>query len=54
MMLFSFPLAFVVIRTVKETNYEVEETVYVDDTPSGATTPVAHHHVDPEKASQGH
>ena len=31
MMLFSFPLAFLVIRTVKETNYDQEEVVYVDD-----------------------
>ena len=31
MMLFSFPLAFLVLRTVKETNYEDEKVVYVDD-----------------------
>ena len=31
MMLFSFPLAFLVIRTVKETNYEDEKVVYVDE-----------------------
>ena len=31
MMLFSFPLAFLVIRTVKQTNYDQEEVVYVDD-----------------------
>jgi len=31
MMLFSFPLAFLVIRTIKETNYEDEQVVYVDD-----------------------
>ena len=30
-MLFSFPLAFLVIRTVKQTNYDQEEVVYVDD-----------------------
>lgn len=30
MMLVSFPLAFVVIRTIKETNYEDEKVVYVD------------------------
>ena len=31
MMLVSFPLAFLVLRTVKETNYEDEAVVYVDD-----------------------
>lgn len=31
MMLFSFPLAFLVLRTVKETNYEDEEVVYIAD-----------------------
>lgn len=31
MMLVSFPLAFVVIRSIKETNYEDEEVVYVDE-----------------------
>ncbi|CAL1708425.1 unnamed protein product [Somion occarium] len=31
LMLVSYPLAFLVIRTVKETNYDDEETVYVDD-----------------------
>ncbi|EIN11170.1 hypothetical protein PUNSTDRAFT_98209 [Punctularia strigosozonata HHB-11173 SS5] len=31
MMLVSFPLAFLVIRTIKETNYEDEQVVYVDD-----------------------
>ncbi|KAJ3555735.1 hypothetical protein NM688_g2409 [Phlebia brevispora] len=31
MMLFSFPLAFLVLRTIKETNYEDEHVVYVDD-----------------------
>ena len=30
-MLFSFPLAFLVLRTVKETNYDDEQQVYVDD-----------------------
>lgn len=30
-MLFSFPLAFLVIRSIKETNYEGEETIYVND-----------------------
>ncbi len=31
MMLFSFPLAFLVIRSIKETNYEDEKVVYVED-----------------------
>ena len=31
MMLASFPLAFLVIRTIKETNYQDEEMVYVAD-----------------------
>ncbi|KZT07911.1 MFS general substrate transporter [Laetiporus sulphureus 93-53] len=31
MMLASFPLAFLVLRTVKETNYDDEQMVYVDD-----------------------
>ncbi len=31
MILISLPLAFIVVRTVKETNYEDEKTVYVDD-----------------------
>ncbi len=31
MMLVSFPLAFLVIRTIKETSYEEEKVVYVDD-----------------------
>lgn len=31
MMLVSFPLAFLVIRTIKETTYEEEKVVYVDD-----------------------
>lgn len=31
MLLVSFPLAFLVIRTVKETNYEDEKVVYVDE-----------------------
>jgi len=33
--LFAFPLAFLVIRTIKETNYEDEQTVYVDDIKAG-------------------
>lgn len=35
MILISFPLAFLVIRTVKETNYEHEHMVYVDDAAPG-------------------
>ncbi|KAH9848983.1 MFS general substrate transporter [Lenzites betulinus] len=31
LMLFSLPLAYLVIRSVKETNYEDEKVVYVDD-----------------------
>ena len=31
MLLVSLPLAFLVIRTIKETNYEDEKVVYVDD-----------------------
>ena len=31
MMLVSYPLAFLVIRTIKETNYEDEKVVYIDD-----------------------
>lgn len=31
LMLVSFPLAWLVLRTVKETNYGDEEVVYVDD-----------------------
>ncbi|KAF7967169.1 hypothetical protein HWV62_13181 [Athelia sp. TMB] len=34
--LVSFPLAFLVLRTIKETNYEDEQTVYVDDLKAGA------------------
>lgn len=30
-MLVSYPLAFLVIRTIKETNYDTEKVVYVDD-----------------------
>ena len=36
MMLFSFPLAFLVIRTIKETNYDDEKVVYVEDVKNGA------------------
>lgn len=31
LLLASFPLIFLVVRTIKETNYEDEKTVYVDD-----------------------
>ena len=31
MILISLPLAWIVVRTVKETNYEDEKMVYVDD-----------------------
>lgn len=31
MMLASFPLAFLVIRTIKETNYGDEQVVYAED-----------------------
>ena len=31
MLLVSFPLAYLVLRTIKETNYEDEKVVYVDD-----------------------
>ncbi|EIN11279.1 MFS general substrate transporter [Punctularia strigosozonata HHB-11173 SS5] len=36
LMLASFPLAFLVIRTVKESNYEDEQVVYVGDVKHGA------------------
>ena len=36
MMLVSFPLAFLVIRTIKETNYEDEEVDYVEDAKKAA------------------
>lgn len=34
MMLFSFPFAFLVLQTVKETNYNDEQVVYTDDVTS--------------------
>ena len=34
-MLVSFPLAFLVIRTIKETNYDDEKVVFVDDVKKG-------------------
>ena len=47
MMLASFPFAYAVVRTVKETNYEDEKVVYVDDlkhdqAESGAAAAGAH------------
>ena len=36
LMLVSYPLAFLVIRTIKETNYEDEVVVYVDDVKKSA------------------
>ncbi|TBU47920.1 MFS general substrate transporter [Dichomitus squalens] len=36
LMLVSFPLAFLVLRTVKETNYDDEQVVYVDDVKQSA------------------
>ncbi|EIN11194.1 hypothetical protein PUNSTDRAFT_62537 [Punctularia strigosozonata HHB-11173 SS5] len=60
-MLVSFPLAFLVIRTVKETNYEFEEVIYVNnlkpdafesgELPSAATHPDKVAATKPEKAS---
>jgi hypothetical protein len=50
MMLVSFPLAYIVIRTIKETNYEDEKVVFVDDLKSGAVE-AGHSPVEPEKAS---
>ncbi len=43
-MLVSFPLAWLVLRTVKETNYGDEEVVYVDD--AKQQQPAAVPHVD--------
>jgi hypothetical protein len=49
-MLLSFPLAFLVIRTIKETNYEDEEMVFVDDEANAKHQhPIAS--PDPEKLS---
>ncbi len=31
MMLVSYPLAFLVIRTIKETNYDTEKVIYARD-----------------------
>lgn len=39
MLLFSFPLAFLVIRTIKETNYGDEEVHYVDTENAGTEVP---------------
>ena len=35
MMLVSFPLAFLVIRTIKETNYDDEKPIHVEDLKDG-------------------
>ncbi|KAI0682896.1 major facilitator superfamily domain-containing protein [Cytidiella melzeri] len=56
MMLVSFPLAFLVIRTIKETNYEDEEMVFVDEEQkkevlAGHEIDVHHEEVTDEKAS---
>jgi len=46
MLMVSLPLAFVVIRTIRETNYDVEEVVHVEDVPEsefhGAAVPTSH------------
>ncbi|KAI0327635.1 MFS general substrate transporter [Cubamyces sp. BRFM 1775] len=47
LMLASFPLAYLVLRTVKETNYEDERVVYVDDVARAHAEEGAHdHHVE--------
>ncbi|KAH8089924.1 MFS general substrate transporter [Cristinia sonorae] len=43
MMLVSFPLAFLVIRTIKESNYEEEHVVFVDDTKPTNTDDTSSH-----------
>ena len=48
LMLVSYPLAFLVIRTIKETNYEDEGVVYVDDVKKSAAEAGEHQ---PEKSS---
>ncbi|RSH95809.1 hypothetical protein EHS25_000901 [Saitozyma podzolica] len=35
MLLVSLPLSFLVIRTIRDTNYDVEETVHVEDVDAG-------------------
>ena len=47
MILVSLPLAWIVVRTVKETNYEDEKTVYVNDVKREA----AEHGAGPESSS---
>lgn len=51
MMLASFPLAYVVIRTIKDTNYEDEKMVYVDDIKGGINAVL--HGENLESASKG-
>ena len=51
MILISLPLAWIVVRTVKETNYEDEKMVYVDDVKRDAAEQGAAHHDSMEKAS---
>ena len=51
MLLVSFPLAYLVLRTIKETNYEDEHMVYVDDVKRDAAEQGAAHHDSMEKAS---
>lgn len=59
LMLCAMPLAFFVIRTIKDTNYEVEETLHVEDVPEDqihAALPAGHHahHSDLETGSSEH
>lgn len=42
-MLVSYPLAYLVIRTIKETNYEDEGVIYVDDAKRAAAEAGQHH-----------
>ncbi|BEJ15812.1 hypothetical protein CspHIS471_0504170 [Cutaneotrichosporon sp. HIS471] len=56
LMFCSMPLALLVIRTIKETNYEDEQPVHVEDVPENklhAALPAGHHtHHDVETASE--
>lgn len=55
LMLCSMPLALLVIRTIKESNYEDEQTIHVEDVPEEkmhAALPAGHHaHHDVEASS---
>lgn len=51
MMLFSFPLAYFVIRTIKDTNYDDEKMIYVDDIKGGINAVL--HGENLESASKG-